>query len=133
MVGENPKIATKRRPRLMSTCWDPSLDKAGPVDGLRQPEMGGQGIRLTGRTGNQFQYCQATVLVYSGTSPLFGIFGEMNQQGAASGQEMSSSSRTTRWAVLCRRDASLSDSLDKPYKMGAQLRMRARGALVGAL
>ena len=69
-------------------CWDISLAKAGPVEIALTGQWDGKVFGLKGGPGPDFNH--AKVGVSTSTSKPYSIFGDMNQQGALSGNCKSS-------------------------------------------
>src|SRR5712671_2481372 len=104
----NPNIYTTTTSTDV-TCWDPSLAKPGPVEIATTGHWAGKEFGLTGGLGTNFNHAKLGVST-SGTHH-YSIFGDMNQQGAASGQKCSSSQNGRGGLFYVVDDANLSDSL----------------------
>jgi Deoxyribonuclease II len=70
-------------------CWDSSLGGPGPVEIATTGQWDGTSFGLKGGPGPDFNHAKVGVTT-SGTSH-YSIFGDMNQQGAASGKNCGSS------------------------------------------
>lgn len=84
----NPKIPTTTASTEI-TCWDAALRKPGPVQIATTGQWDGKPIGLTGGPGPDFNHAKIGVSI-SGNKR-YAIFGDMNQQGTASGQNCGSS------------------------------------------
>jgi hypothetical protein len=71
------------------TCWDGSLAKPGPVEIATTGQWDGTRFGLKGGPGPDFNH--AKVGVSTSGAHHYAIFGDMNQQGAASGSKCGSS------------------------------------------
>jgi hypothetical protein len=71
------------------SCWSPSLKTPGAVQIATTGTWGGKTFGLTGGLGTNFNHAKLGVST-SGASQ-YAIFGDMNQQGALSGTDCSSS------------------------------------------
>lgn len=71
------------------TCWDDSLGTPGPVEIATTGQWQGTKFGLTGGAGKNFNH--AKIGVSLSADVLYAIFGDMNQQGAISGDKCSSS------------------------------------------
>jgi Deoxyribonuclease II len=71
------------------TCWDDSLNKPGPVEIATTGHWAGKTFGLTGGSGPNFNHAKIGVTTSGEEHEV--IFGDMNQQGAASGPRCSSS------------------------------------------
>jgi len=83
-----PKIYTTTAATEV-TCWDDTLGTPGPVEIATTGHWEGKEFGLTGGAGANFNH--AKVGVSTSGEHHYAIFGDMNQQGAASGQRCSSS------------------------------------------
>jgi hypothetical protein len=83
-----PKIYTTTATTKI-TCWDDTLGTPGPVEIATTGNWEGKEFGLTGGAGPNFNH--AKVGVSTSGEHHYSIFGDMNQQGAASGQRCSSS------------------------------------------
>jgi hypothetical protein len=83
-----PKIYTTTAATKV-TCWDDTLGTPGPVEIATTGHWEGKEFGLTGGAGANFNH--AKVGVSTSGDHHYSIFGDMNQQGAASGQRCSSS------------------------------------------
>jgi hypothetical protein len=83
-----PKIPTTTSSTKIA-CWNDSLGKPGGVQIATTGGWDGKAIGLTGGPGPNFNHAKIGVSV-SGSKHL-SIFGDMNQQGSASGPKCSSS------------------------------------------
>jgi hypothetical protein len=83
-----PKIYTTTATTKV-TCWDDTLGTPGPVEIATTGHWQGKEFGLTGGAGANFNH--AKVGVSTSGDHHYSIFGDMNQQGAASGQRCSSS------------------------------------------
>ena len=104
------------KPQIYSTtastklgCWNNSLGKPGAVEIATTGQWAGHEIGLTGGSGPNFNHAKIGVST-SGTEH-YAIFGDMNQQGSASGANCASSQngRGGLFYVIDNKD--LSDSL----------------------
>jgi hypothetical protein len=84
----NPKIYTTAASTIIA-CWDDSLGKPGPVEIATTGQWAGESFGLTGGAGPNFNHAKLGVST-SGDNH-YTIFGDMNQQGSASGPKCSSS------------------------------------------
>jgi hypothetical protein len=71
------------------TCWDDSLGKPGPVAIATSGQWEGKVFGLKGGPGPDFNHAKVGVAI-SGDSG-YTIFGDMNQQGASTGEKCASS------------------------------------------
>jgi len=71
------------------TCWDDSLATPGPVEIATTGQWNGKGFGLTGGSGPNFNHAKLGVSTAADSS--YSILGDMNQQGAVSGDQCSSS------------------------------------------
>lgn len=83
-----PKIPTTTASTKIK-CWDPSLGKPGAVEIATSGHWAGKEIGLQGGLGTNFNHAKIGVSA-SGDSH-YSIFGDMNQQGSASGPNCASS------------------------------------------
>lgn len=90
-------------------CWDDSLPKPGPVEIATTGQWAGKEFGLTGGPGTNFNH--AKVGVSTGGDKHYSIFGDMNQQGTASGPNCSSSQNGRGGLFYVVNDAGLSESL----------------------
>jgi Deoxyribonuclease II len=90
-------------------CWDDSLPKPGPVEIATTGHWTGKEFGLTGGLGTNFNH--AKVGVSTGGDKPYSIFGDMNQQGTASGLNCSSSQNGRGGLFYVVNDAGLSKSL----------------------
>lgn len=104
----NPKIYTTTTSTNV-TCWDASLAKPGPVEIATTGHWAGKELGLTGGLGTNFNH--AKLGVSTSSTHHYSIFGDMNQQGAASGQKCSSSQNGRGGLFYVVDDADLSQSL----------------------
>jgi hypothetical protein len=65
------------------TCWDASLERPGPVEIATTGHWAGKEIGLTGGLGSNFNHAKIGVSTSGGNH--YSIFGDMNQQGSATG------------------------------------------------
>jgi hypothetical protein len=65
-------------------CWSPSLPRPGPVEIATTGYWGGKTFGLTGGDGGNFNHAKIGVSTTGDTR--YSIFGDMNQQGALSGE-----------------------------------------------
>ena len=84
----NPKIYTTSLSTDI-TCWNDSLGKPGPVEIATTGNWAGKEFGLTGGPGPNFNHAKAGVSTAGNKH--YSVFGDMNQQGSASGQKCSSS------------------------------------------
>lgn len=84
----NPKIYTTTASTAIA-CWDDSLGRPGPVEIATTGQWTGESFGLTGAAGPDFNHAKLGVST-SGDNH-YAIFGDMNQQGSASGPRCSSS------------------------------------------
>ena len=85
---QNPKIYTTTQSTEI-TCWNDDLGTPGPVEIATTGQWTGKIFGLTGGSGPNFNHAKLGVST-SGTDH-YSIFGDMNQQGAVSGEKCSSS------------------------------------------
>jgi hypothetical protein len=90
-------------------CWDGSLGNAGPVEIATTGEWEGTTFGLKGGLGQNFNHAKVGVST-SGGEP-FSIFGDMNQQGTASGPNCGSSQNGRGGLFYVLDNAELSKSL----------------------
>jgi len=110
----NPKIYTTTESTDI-TCWDDSLGKPGPVEIATTGNWAGKEFGLTGGPGPNFNHAKAGVSTASDEH--YSVFGDMNQQGAASGK--CSSSQNGRGGLFYVIDnPELHDSLENLLKGG---------------
>lgn len=83
----NPKIYTTTASKKMS-CWDSSLAKPGRVEIATTGQWDGTDFGLTGGPGPDFNHAKVGVSISNAKH--LAIFGDMNQQGAVSGNCASS-------------------------------------------
>jgi hypothetical protein len=83
-----PKIPTTTEATEIK-CWDDSLGEPGPVEIATSGMWAGKKIGLTGGSGPDFNHAKIGVSTSEGTH--YSIFGDMNQQGSASGPNCASS------------------------------------------
>ena len=84
----NPKIYTTTASTAIG-CWNHSLGRAGPVEIATTGQWDGKTFGLIGGLGTNFNHAKLGVSI-SG-SDNYSVFGDMNQQGTASGQNCASS------------------------------------------
>jgi Deoxyribonuclease II len=84
----NPKIYTTTQSTEI-TCWDDHLGTPGPVEIATTGQWTGKILGLTGGSGPNFNH--AKLGVSTSGNDHYSIFGDMNQQGAVSGEKCSSS------------------------------------------
>ena len=104
----DPEIPTTRASTRIS-CWDPSLQKPGPVVIARTGNWAGEDFGLTGGPGKDFNHAKIGVST-SGTEP-FSIFGDMNQQGTITGPNCDSSQNGRGGLFYVVNNADLHDSV----------------------
>jgi len=104
----NPMIYTTTSSTTIA-CWDDSLPKPGPVEIATTGHWAGKQFGLTGGLGTNFNH--AKVGVSTGGDAHYSIFGDMNQQGTASGPNCSSSQNGRGGLFYVVNDADLSESL----------------------
>ena len=80
----NPKIFSTDASSDI-TCWNDSLGDPGPVEIATTGHWQGKEFGLTGGLGTNFNHAKLGVAI-SGNEP-YSIFGDMNQQGAISGDK----------------------------------------------
>jgi hypothetical protein len=83
-----PKIPTTKASTKIG-CWDNSLEKPGPVEIATSGKFGDQEFGLTGGSGPNFNH--AKIGVSTSGDKHYAIFGDMNQQGVATGANCGSS------------------------------------------
>jgi deoxyribonuclease II len=83
-----PKIYTTSASTKIA-CWDDALEQPGPVEIAITGQWAGTTLGLTGGSGPNFNHAKLGVST-SGTAH-YAIFGDMNQQGTASGPKCTSS------------------------------------------
>jgi len=71
------------------SCWSPSLSTPGPVQIATTGTWAGKTFGLTGGLGTNFNHAKLGVSTSGQTH--YAVFGDMNQQGALSGTDCSSS------------------------------------------
>jgi Deoxyribonuclease II len=84
----NPKIYTTTASTTIS-CWNDSLGTPGPVEIATTGQWDGTEFGLTGGLGTNFNHAKLGVSISGNES--YAIFGDMNQQGTASGANCASS------------------------------------------
>lgn len=84
----NPKIYSTTASTTIG-CWNDSLGTPGPVEVATTGQWDGKEFGLTGGLGTDFNHAKLGVSI-SG-SETYAVFGDMNQQGTASGQNCASS------------------------------------------
>jgi hypothetical protein len=84
----NPKIYTTTASTTVS-CWNDSLGKPGPVEIATTGQWDGIDFGLTGGLGTDFNHAKLGVSISGNKN--YAVFGDMNQQGTASGQNCASS------------------------------------------
>jgi len=104
----NPQIYTTLSSTSV-TCWDDSLAKPGPVEIATTGHWSGKEFGLTGGLGTNFNHAKLGVSISADAH--YSIFGDMNQQGTASGQNCSSSQNGRGGLFYVVDDAELSGSL----------------------
>jgi hypothetical protein len=104
----NPKIYTTTAATTIA-CWDDSLGKPGPVEIATTGQWAGKSFGLTGGLGRNFNHAKLGISI-SGDKP-YSVFGDMNQQGTASGQKCSSSQNGRGGLFYVIDNAELLDSL----------------------
>jgi hypothetical protein len=109
----NPKIPTTTSSTKIA-CWDDSLGKPGAVQIATTGEWDSKVIGLTGGSGPNFNHAKIGVSV-SGSNH-YSIFGDMNQQGSASGPNCGSSQNGRGGLFYVIDDAKLSDSVTSLIK-----------------
>jgi Deoxyribonuclease II len=90
-------------------CWDDSLGNAGPVEIATTGQWEGTTFGLKGGLGPNFNHAKVGVST-SGSEP-YSIFGDMNQQGTASGPNCGSSQNGRGGLFYVLDNAELSKSL----------------------
>jgi hypothetical protein len=90
-------------------CWDDSLGNAGPVEIATTGQWEGTTFGLKGGLGPNFNHAKLGVST-SGSEP-YSIFGDMNQQGTASGPNCGSSQNGRGGLFYVLDNAELSKSL----------------------
>ena len=83
-----PKIPTTT-PSMTISCWDDSLGDPGTVEIATTGHWAGKEFGLTGGGGPNFNHAKLGVSLSRGHN--YAIFGDMNQQGAATGTNCGSS------------------------------------------
>jgi len=111
-----PKIYTTT-PSTDITCWNDSLGKPGAVEIATTGSWAGKEFGLTGGAGPNFNH--AKVGVSTAGNEHYSIFGDMNQQGSASGQKCSSSQNGRGGLFYVLDNAELHDSLKNLLNGGA--------------
>lgn len=103
-----PKIYTTTASTTIA-CWSDTLGSPGPVEIATTGQWAGKSFGLTGGAGPNFNHAKVGV----STSPdnHYAIFGDMNQQGSASGPKCSSSQNGRGGLFYVVDDAELSGSL----------------------
>ena len=104
----NPKIPTTKETTRI-TCWDKSLDKSGAVEVATSGQWDGKKIGLTGGSGGNFNH--AKIGVSTSGDKHYAIFGDMNQQGCATGTTCASSQNGRGGLFYVMDNADLSASL----------------------
>jgi hypothetical protein len=84
----NPQIYSTSAASKIS-CWDDSLGKSGPVEIATSGEWDGTAFGLKGGPGGDFNH--AKIGVSFSEKFHYAIFGDLNQQGTASGKNCASS------------------------------------------
>lgn len=84
----NPKIYTTTAATKIG-CWNASLGTPGPVEIATTGQWDGTEFGLTGGLGTDYNH--AKIGVSTDGTHSYAIFGDMNQQGTASGQNCASS------------------------------------------
>jgi hypothetical protein len=109
------------KPQIYSTtattkigCWSNTLGKPGAVEIATTGQWAGQEIGLTGGVGLNFNHAKIGVTT-SGTEH-YAIFGDLNQQGAASGDNCASSQNGRGGLFYVIDDKELSDSVARLIK-----------------
>jgi hypothetical protein len=103
-----PKIFTTTASTTIA-CWDSSLGKPGPVEIATTGRLGGKVFGLTG--GGGFDHNHAKVGVSLSGDHHYAIFGDMNQQGTASGKNCASSQNGRGGLFFVVDDSTLFDGL----------------------
>lgn len=117
LKGVSLRVATWwARPQIYSTtattkiaCWSNTLGKPGAVEIATTGQWAGQEIGLTGGSGPDFNHAKIGVST-SGTEH-YAVFGDMNQQGTASGDNCASSQNGRGGLFYVIDNQELSDSL----------------------
>lgn len=104
----NPKIYSTTSSTTID-CWDDSLGSPGAVEIATTGQWSGKEIGLKGGPGTNFNH--AKIAVSSTTQAHLAIFGDMNQQGATSGQNCGSSQNGRGGLFYVIDDATLADSV----------------------
>jgi hypothetical protein len=91
------------------SCWSPSLSTPGPVQIATTGTWNGKTFGLTGGLGTNYNH--AKLGVSTSSSSHYAIFGDMNQQGALSGSDCSSSQNGRGGLFYAVTDPQLSSSL----------------------
>lgn len=104
----SPKIYTTTASTTIA-CWSDTLGSPGPVEIATTGQWAGKSFGLTGGAGPNFNHAKVGV----STSPdnHYAIFGDMNQQGSASGPKCSSSQNGRGGLFYVVDDAELSGNL----------------------
>jgi hypothetical protein len=111
----NPKIYTTTSSTDI-TCWDDSLRKPGPVEIATTGNWADKEFGLTGGPGPNFNHAKAGVSTAGNEH--YSVFGDMNQQGSASGQKCSSSQNGRGGLFYVINNPELHDSLENLLKGG---------------
>jgi len=104
----NPCIPTTTASTKV-TCWDDSLDDPGPVEVATTGQWNGKTMGLKGGSGGNFNH--AKIGVSTSGDKHYAIFGDMNQQGCASGSKCGSSQNGRGGLFYVVYNADLSDSV----------------------
>jgi hypothetical protein len=104
----NPMIYTTTSSTNIA-CWDDSLAKPGPVEIATTGHWAGKEFGLTGGLGTNFNH--AKLGVSTAGDAHYSIFGDMNQQGTATGPNCASSQNGRGGLFYVVNDAQLSGSL----------------------
>jgi hypothetical protein len=104
----NPTIDTTTASSIIG-CWDDSLGKAGPVEIATTGQWDGTTFGLKGGHGPDFNHAKLGVSMDNGK--YYSIFGDMNQQGTATGPNCGSSQNGRGGLFYVIDNADLSESL----------------------
>jgi hypothetical protein len=104
----NPAIGTTTASSTI-TCWDNTLGSPGPVEIAKTGQWNGKSFGLTG--GASPDHNHAKIGVSTSGSHHYAIFGDMNQQGAVSGDKCGSSQNGRGGLFYVIDNAALADSV----------------------
>jgi hypothetical protein len=109
------------RPQIYSTrgqedvdCWDETLGRPGAVTIATTGQWSGKRFGLKGGPGPDFNH--AKIGVSTDASRPYAIFGDLNQQGAASGEKCSSSQNGRGGLFYVVKDSALASSIAELLK-----------------